>query len=340
MRGKPVRLRSSAETQPTLQDVARRAGVSTATVSRVINMPDKVAKATVERVQAAIAKTGYVPNLLAGGLASSRSRFVAALVPSIASSVFNDTMEAMTRALSEEGYLVMLALLDEGPGHTAVLDAVLGRRPDGVILTSVEDDDAIRLKLKRSGSPIIETWGLPANPIDLAVGFSHSDVGQTLARHVRGLGYKKPLLLSAGMRRARERTEAFARSWVKLGGAEPAKTFVESPTRYKPAREALRGFLDAGGKPDIVICSSDWLADACVVEARARGMKVPVDLAVFGFGDTQASSEGAVPLSTVKIDGAMIGHAAARMLLDRASDRKIADPIVDVGFEILDRESA
>ncbi|HEV7692582.1 MAG TPA: LacI family DNA-binding transcriptional regulator [Hyphomonadaceae bacterium] len=330
----------SSDAQPTLEDVARRAGVSTATVSRVVNTPGKVAKATVERVQAAIAKTGYVPNLLAGGLASSRSRFVAALVPSIASSVFNDTMEAMSRALTEEGYLVMLALLDEGPGHAGVLDAVLGRRPDGVILTSIEDDDAIRLKLKRSGSPIIETWGLPANPIDLAVGFSHRDVGRDVARHVKDLGYKRPLLLSAGMRRARERTEAFARAWVKLGGAEPAKTFVESPTRYRPAREALRGFLDAGGKPDIVICSSDWLADACVVEARARGMKVPSDLAVFGFGDTHASSEGAVPLSTVRIDGAQIGHAAARMLLDRAAGRKITDPIVDVGFEILDRESA
>ncbi|HEY7800273.1 MAG TPA: LacI family DNA-binding transcriptional regulator [Hyphomonadaceae bacterium] len=326
--------------RPTLEDVARRAGVSTATVSRVINTPKKVAEDTVSRVQEAIAQTGYVPNLLAGGLASNRSRFVAALVPSIASSIFNDTMEAMSRALSNEGYLVMLGLLDEGPGHTAILDAVIGRRPDGLILTSIEDDEATRGKLKRSGSPIIETWALPANPIDLVVGFSHRDVGKELARHVRALGYKRPLLLSAGMRRASERTEAFARAWVRLGGAEPARLIVESPMRYGPARTSLGAFLDGGGKADIVVCSSDWLADASVVEAKARGMAVPKDIAVFGFGDMHMSSEGALPLSTVRIDGAAIGHTAAAMLLDRAAGRTVKDPIVDIGFEIIDRQSS
>jgi LacI family gluconate utilization system Gnt-I transcriptional repressor len=326
--------------RPTLEDVARRAGVSTATVSRVINTPKKVAEDTVSRVQSAIAQTGYVPNLLAGGLASNRSRFVAALVPSIASSIFNDTMEAMSRALSNEGYLVMLALLDEGPGHTAILDAVIGRRPDGLILTSIEDDEATRSKLKRSGSPIIETWALPANPIDLVVGFSHRDVGRELARHIRALGYKRPLLLSAGMRRASERTEAFARAWVRLGGAEPARLIVESPMRYGPARTSLGAFLDGGGKADIVVCSSDWLADASVVEAKARGMAVPKDIAVFGFGDMHMSSEGALPLSTVRIDGAAIGRTAAAMLLDRAAGRTVKEPIVDIGFEIIDRQSS
>jgi LacI family gluconate utilization system Gnt-I transcriptional repressor len=329
-----------ASGRPTLEDVARRAGVSTATVSRVINTPKKVAEDTVLRVQSAIAQTGYVPNLLAGGLASNRSRLVAAIIPSIASSIFNDTMEAMSRALSNEGYLVMLALLDDGPGHGTILDAVLGRRPDGLILTSIEDDEATRSKLKRSGSPIIETWALPSNPIDLAVGFSHRTVGKEVARHVRSLGYKRPLLLSAGMRRASERTEAFARAWVRLGGAEPARLIVESPMRYGPARSSLGAFLDGGGKADIVVCSSDWLADASVLEAKARGMAVPKDIAVFGFGDMHMSSEGALPLSTVRIDGAAIGHTAAAMLLERAAGRAIKEPIVDIGFEIIDRQSS
>jgi LacI family gluconate utilization system Gnt-I transcriptional repressor len=340
-RGNGGRSRGTSDAgRPTLEDVARKAGVSTATVSRAINFPKKVAGDTVSRVQAAIAQTGYVPNLLAGGLASNRSRFVAALVPSIASSIFNDTMEAMSRALSSEGYLVMLALLDEGPGHEATLDSVIGRRPDGLILTSVEDDDATRGKLKRSGSPIIETWALPRDPIDLAVGFSHRDVGRDLARHVKALGYKRPLLLSAAMRRAAERTESFARSWVRLGGAEPARLMVESPMRYGPARTALAGYLTGGGKADIVVCSSDWLADASVVEARARGLSVPDDLAVFGFGDMHMSSEGALPLSTVRIDGAAIGHTAAAMLLERAAGRTVKEPVVDVGFGIIDRKSA
>ena len=326
--------------RPTLEDVARQAGVSTATVSRAINTPDKVAAETVTKIQSAILKTGYVPNLLAGGLASNRSRFIAALVPSIASSIFNETMEAMTRALAEEGYLVMLALLDDGPRHAATLDAVIGRRPDGIILTSIEDDDATRAKLMRSGSPIIETWALPSKPIDLAVGFSHRSVGRDLAAHVRKLGYRKPFLISSAMRRARERSDAFVRAWIKAGGAAPERALVDSPMPYGPARAALRAFLDVGGDADIVICSSDWLADACVLEALAGGLSVPKDLAVFGFGDMHASAEGVMSLSTVRIDGAIIGRYAAAMLLDRAAGRRVAEPIVDVGFTIVDRESA
>ena len=115
---------------------------------------------------------------------------------------------------------------------------------------------------------------------------------------------------------------------------------VESPMRYGPARSALGAYLDGGGKADIVVCSSDWLADASVLEARARGLGVPRNLAVFGFGDMHVSSEGAMPMSTVRIDGGMIGHTAAAMLLDRTAGRTVKDPIVDVGFEIIDRHSA
>jgi LacI family gluconate utilization system Gnt-I transcriptional repressor len=142
------------------------------------------------------------------------------------------------------------------------------------------------------------------------------------------------------MRRARERSEAFVRAWTRAGGAAPGRALVDSPLPYAPARAALRDFLDGGGKAGIVICSSDWLADACVLEAMARGLNVPGDLAVFGFGDMHASAEGVLSLSTVRIDGASIGHYAAAMLLDRAAGRKVAEPVVDVGFEIIDRESA
>src|SRR5262249_52295629 len=150
----------------------------------------------------------------------------------------------------------------------------------------------------------------------------------------------RPLLLSAGMRRASERTEAFARAWVKLGGAEPARLIVESPMRYGPARSVLGAFLDGGGKADIAVCSSDWLADASVLELQARGLRVPKDLAVFGFGDMHVSTEGAIPLSTVRIDGAAIGHTAAAMLLDRAAGRPVKESVVDIGFRIVDRDSA
>jgi len=120
------------------------------------------------------------------------------------------------------------------------------------------------------------------------------------------LGYRRPFLISADMRRARERTEAFAAAWRRLTGKEPVLALAPDPSHYQPARNALAKMLDDGGRPDIVVCSSDALADACVIEARVRKMRIPDDLAVFGFGDMHASAEGVMSLSTVRIDGAII----------------------------------
>lgn len=328
-----------SDERATLSDVARRAGVSAATVSRTINSPGMVAEKTVARVQQAIAETGYVPNLLAGGLAGQKSRFVAALVPSIASSILNETMEAMTWALADEGILTMLALLDEGPGHAAMLDAVLGRQPDGVILTSIENDETTRTKLRRSGATIIETWALPQDPIDLAVGFSHAAVGEALARYVWACGYRRPFSLYAAMTRARERAEAFARTWSELGGGEVAHCETPDPTQYGPARRQIGERLETGESPDVVVCSTDWMADAVVLELRARGVAPADEVGVVGFGDMHVASEGAVALSTVRIDGAQIGARAAQMLLARAAGEEIPEPVVDIGFEIIGRAS-
>ena len=122
----------------TLADVARIAGVSPITVSRALNTPDQVSPETLARVQEAVSRTGYVPNRVAGGLASSRNRLVAAIVPTIASPMFLETVHALTDALAAEGYQVMLGESGyDGTREDALLDAIIGRRPDGVVLTGV-----------------------------------------------------------------------------------------------------------------------------------------------------------------------------------------------------------
>ena len=122
----------------TLADVARLAGVSAITVSRALNTPDRVAPATLAQVRDAVGRTGYVPNLLAGGLASNRSRLVAALVPTIAGSVFLDTIQALTETLAAAGYQLMLGQAGySGAREDALIDAIVGRRPDGIVLTGL-----------------------------------------------------------------------------------------------------------------------------------------------------------------------------------------------------------
>src|SRR5436309_6345496 len=133
-----VRRRRRGTGEVRLNDIAKLAGVAPVTVSRVINTPDAVAPATLRRVREAIDRTGYVPNLLAGGLASARSRLVAAIVPTIAASVFQETIEALTNTLAAAGYQMLLGQSGYGDSREdALLEAIIGRRPDGSVLTRI-----------------------------------------------------------------------------------------------------------------------------------------------------------------------------------------------------------
>ncbi len=165
----------------TIGDVSRVAGVAPITVSRALNTPASVSPATLQRVQEAVAQTGYVPNLLAGGLASNRSRLVAAVVPTLDGPVFLETIRSLTEALAEAGCQLMLGQ----SGYTdsredALIDAIIGRRPEGIVLTGTRHSSAVRRRLGACGIPIVETWDLTDSPIDMVVGFSHTDAGAAL----------------------------------------------------------------------------------------------------------------------------------------------------------------
>src|SRR3546814_390965 len=152
----------------TLRDVARLAGVAPITASRVLNTPDQVAQETRQKVLDAVQRTGYVPNRMAGGLASLRSRLIAAVVPSTVMSVFMETIEALNGTLFDAGYQLMLGQ----SGYSAkreelLLEAIIGRRPDGIFLTGIMQQGKGRTRLLASGIPVVETWDLTPTPLDI-----------------------------------------------------------------------------------------------------------------------------------------------------------------------------
>lgn len=333
---------SSRKTRiPRLDDVARRAGVSTATVSRYYNSPDVVAPETAARIRAAIDATGYVPNLLAGGLASNRSRLVAVLVPEVAQSIFNDTIQAMSLELTLDGYIVMLGLTGaDNARMPQLIDAALARRADGVILTGIVSDQATRERLLQRDTTVIETWGIPDHPVDIAVGFSHTAVGHDVARFLLGRGYTRPLLAVAAGARARQRRDGFIDEW-RLGGHDaPSVLEVPLPTRFSHARLVWRQLAQMKPRPDVVVCGSDLLAQGVIVEAMAAGVKVPEQLAVVGFGNLAIAGDMRPSITTIEVDGARIGRETVAVLRRRAAGERIANKVIDVGFRLIARESA
>lgn len=325
----------------TLRDVAKLAGVAPITASRVLNTPEQVSVEVRQKVLDAVQKTGYVPNRMAGGLASSRSRLIAAVVPSTVMSVFMPTIEALNDTLFDAGYQLMLGQSGYSTSREeSLLEAIIGRRPDGIFLTGILHPGLGRTRLMASGIPVVETWDLTPTPIDMLVGFSHADIGREVARFLMGKGRRKLALIRAEDERADRRASAFIDAVQRAGLGPVTVVNVGASRSLQSGREALGQLLAQAPDVDAVFCSSDLLALGVLTEARVRGIAIPDQLAIMGFGDVPFAADMSPALSTVHINGVDIGRLAARSLIDRAEGREVAQRVVDVGFSIVERETS
>src|SRR5882762_8269678 len=195
-----------AEVTPTLSAVAKRAGVSSITVSRVVRLPDLVAPETRARVERAMRELDYVPNLVAGALASARTNSVGVLVPTIANSIFADTVQGLSDELEPLGYAVILAQSRyDAAREDHMLAALLSRRPEAIIMVgSPATEDGARL-LRRAGIPIVETWEIPPAPIDAVAGFDNYQTGVAVARYLVSQGRKSLAFIGGDDPRATRR---------------------------------------------------------------------------------------------------------------------------------------
>ncbi len=337
MPNRPPRVRPKNRTQDvTIDRIAAEAGVSAATISRYFNNPQMLSPGTASRVREVVDRHAFVPNLLAGGLASSRTQVVAVVIPTISNSIFSSTVQAISDSLARQEFGVVLAL---SGAHDEYVDrqltSTIGHRPNGIILTGATLDSVTRARLLSSGIPTIETWDLPVNPMDMVVGFSHEAVGRTIGRFVVRSGRKRVLIVSAGGARAIARRAGLAGVLRRHRLPQPAVVSFPGQTTFGHGRIAIAEHLDSGGKPDLVICSSDWAAHGVLDELRRRRINVPRDIGVVGFGDLGFAAELDPPLTTVRIDGSAIGAHAATMLMKRAQGQRVGQKVVDVGFDLV-----
>lgn len=324
----------------TLIDVAKAAGVSPITVSRALNEPQLVRPATLAKVQDAVKRTGYVKNMLAGGLASSRSKLVALVLPTISTQTFADMVQGATDRLTAAGYQLLLGIVGYETWREEILvETILSRRPDGVILTGSLHTDSTRQRLLQIGTPVVETWDMTPHPIDMMIGFSHEEVGHACAAHLLNKGYRRFGMLTANDPRAGQRTQGFQVALAKQGVTVVSARQVPAPGALPQGRLGAVALLDEYPDLDAIFCSSDTLAHGVLIEAQTRGLRVPEDLAIMGFGDLNFSDYTNPPLSTVKVDGAKIGALSAQALLDRLNGDDSADRIVNTGFELIQRGS-
>lgn len=333
----------------TMQDVARAAGVSTITVSRVLRTPGKVKADTRARVEAAVRALGYVPDQVAGSLSSRESRLVAALVSTLSGSIFASTVDGLAQSLREADHQLLLGTTEySSASEQALLAAALSRRPDGIVLTSGDHTPAARAMLAGAGIPVIEVWELPEDPIDMAVGFSNLEAGRAMTRYLHAAGRRRIGFIGGsrpaggdGDHRGRLRRLGYEAALLELG-LGPARLVADpagGPMVERGARD-LAALLTQWPDTDAVFCSSDSVALGAVSEARRRGIAVPATLAIAGFGDFEFAGDHGLGLTSVSIPGYDIGTEAGRMLLAAKRGERAAKPVLDLGFRIVRRATA
>jgi LacI family gluconate utilization system Gnt-I transcriptional repressor len=329
-----------------MHEVAAAAKVSTMTVSRVLRSPDKVSRETCERVMAAIRKLGYVPDDAASALSSRRSRIVGALLSTLSGSVFASTVDGLSQTLRDAGYQLLLATTNYTPEvEGEFIAAMLARRPDGLVLTSTQHTRSAHRLLKGAGIPIVELWELPDKPIDSAVGFSNRAAGKAMTEFLADTGRRRIAFIGRAAQsdtRGQLRRMGYEDALAERRLHAPRVVALADGGTDDPRIGAmgLREVLSRWKDTAAVFCSSDSVALGALSEAQRRGLAVPEEIAIAGFGDFDMASEHGLALTTVRVPGFAIGQEAAQLILQRHGQTAKARRVVDLGFEIVKRRTA
>lgn len=326
-----------------MEDVAQVAGVSAITISRVIHHPEKVADSTRERVLAAIEATGYIPNGIAGSLASNKTRVIGALVPTVTNSIFADTIDGLTDEFSAEGYQLLLGAtgysLEE---ESRLIAAILAQRPAGLVVTGLQHLPAAEALLRAARIPIVETWNVDGQPIDMTVGFSNFNACYAMVEHLAARGAHRIAYVGAptlANDRAAQRLDGYRAAVATLGLDGAPDLVDEGKFSFHSGAEALVRVLDTRPDVDAIFFGNDILALGALFECQRRGICVPTDLAIAGFDDVELAASVTPALTTVRIPRYEIGREAARRILRRLRDTGAPSPTADLGFEIIERET-
>ncbi|MCW2480569.1 LacI family DNA-binding transcriptional regulator [Candidatus Symbiopectobacterium sp. NZEC135] len=311
------------------------------TVSRALNTPKLVKAATIDKVMEAVRITGYIPNLLAGGLASRRSKLIAVVVPQINNAMFVDTIQAISDELDARGYHMLLCVAGYSDETEAeIVATLLSRRPDGVVLTGIHHTPELRKIILNAQIPVVEIWDLTPTPLDMLIGFSHEKIGFAAGDYLLGKGHRRFGLIWAADRRAAQRKNGLYDALAHHADCALSEVIVPLPASMAAGRIGLRQLLAQGEPLDAIVCSSDTLAQGAIMEATTQGIAVPQQLAVMGFGDLAFAAHNVPSISTLGVDSWKMGKEAATLLADKIEGKSTESPIIDIGFTLIERDSA
>ena len=306
----------------TLRDVSEASGVSEMTVSRVLRGRGDVSDATREKVLKAAKRLGYVPNRIAGALASSRVNLVAVIIPSLSNMVFPDVMTGISEALDGTGLQPVVGVTNYLPEkEEEVLFEMLSWRPSGVILAGLEHSDASRAMLKAADIPVVEIMDVDGEPVDAMVGISHRRAGREMARAILKAGYERIGFVGTKMpldHRARKRFEGFTEALAKEGLEVMDQEFYEGGSALAKGRELTAGMMARTDDLDFIYYSNDLIGAGGLLWFMEQGIEVPAKIGLAGFNKVELIEGLPMRLATMDSCRREIGRRAAELVAGRS----------------------
>lgn len=326
--------------KPNLADIAARLNLSSATISRALSRPQMVSPATLARVRAAIAELGYVPDGPARALVSRRTSTIGVIVPTLDNTMFAPAIQAMQTDCAEANYQLLVASHDYSPTvEVSALRSLMERGVDAIALVGTDRSREAWNMLAQAPMPVVITWSL-YDDFD-SIGFDHCRIGRLAAEHALDLGHRRIGVISGFVRhndRARMRLEGI-RACLSDAGMELAGSLVsEQPFGLAGGRAAMVQFLSMAEPPTAVMAGNDLLAIGAMIEAQARGLKIPDDMSVIGTGDLDLAAHLPPGLTTVRVPHAELGRRTADHILKRLSGQPVSSRI-ELSTELVVRGS-
>ena len=326
----------------TLRDVADAAGVSEMTVSRVLRGSDAVAKGTRRRVKEAADRLGYVPNRVAGSLATSRSNQVAIVIPSLRNIVYSQVTSGIASELDKTGYNGVVGITDYSLAKEEdIIVSMLSWRPAAVIVANLVHSVRTRNILSSTPVPVVEIMDSSAKPIDMGVGLDHGKAGRVLVDHLLARGYSRFGYLGwnendfpVAIRFASIRDHLRQRGLTIC-----APDLFRGPPDFADGKSGLRRLLEESPGLDAVMFSNDTAAVGGVFHCLEVGLDVPRQLAIAGFSGLQIGQVLPKKLTTIRTERFEVGRLAARRALNAMTGYR-TEPVLDVGFELVAGDTA
>ncbi len=303
----------------TIREIAREAKVSTATVSRVLNAPEKVAEATRAAVMEAVDRHHFVMDGVAMSLASRRTRTLGLIIPTITNSIYASSTQAIQQCAQASGYAVLVGISEfDGAQEAVLIRRLMERRVDGLILTGAERAPDLYETLLRNRLPFMLTWQPSGDPSRPSVAFDNGRAADLAMQHLIDLGHRRIGLICGrgdANDRALARRHAYEAAMRRLGVPASDWLIFERDFEFIEGRTAMHRMLDHRLRPTAVFCANDIQAIGALAECQSRGLAVPRDMSIVGFDDLPISQYLTPQLTSVRVPASQMGHRAAEKLL-------------------------